>query len=98
KSGLAICTADGVTLDADAKLPDTLPRTLGRGLTFFTEVGYGEPLAFLRQIFPDTEGIRLRARLTRSIADSEFTAVIGEEDTGSGFGALSLTIVPKDRK
>jgi hypothetical protein len=98
KSGLAVCTADGVTLDADAELPDTLPKTLDRGLTFFTEVGYGEPLAFLRQIFPDTEGIRLRARLARPIADSEFTAVIGEEDTGSGFGALSLTIVPKKRK
>ncbi|MFC7940630.1 hypothetical protein ACFU2J_30995 [Streptomyces sp. NPDC057387] len=98
KSGLAVCTADGVTLDADAKLPDTLPKTLDRGLTFFTEVGYGEPLAFLRQIFPDTEGIRLRARLARSIADSEFTALIGEEDTGTGFGALRLTIVPKKRK
>ncbi|MGW5786610.1 hypothetical protein ACWEWK_21750 [Streptomyces sp. NPDC003757] len=98
KSGLAVCTADGVVLDADAKLPDTLPKTLDSGLTFFTEVGYGEPLAFLRQIFPDTEGIRLRARLTRPIADSKFTALIGEEDTGTGFGALSLTIVPKNRK
>ncbi|MEU9595765.1 hypothetical protein AB0E06_02980 [Streptomyces sp. NPDC048109] len=98
KSGLAICTAGGVTLDADAKLPDTLPKKLDSGLTFFTEVGYGEPLAFLRQIFPDTEGIRLRAQLARSIADTKFTALIGEEDTGTGFGGLSLTIVPKNRK
>ncbi|MGW2292879.1 hypothetical protein [Streptomyces violaceorubidus] len=98
RSGLAVCTADGVSLDADAGLPDTLPEKLGRGLTFFTEVGYGEPLAFLREVFPDTEGIRLRARLARPIADSEFTAAIGKADTGTGFGALSLTIVPKTRK
>ncbi|MFI2415180.1 hypothetical protein [Streptomyces sp. NPDC018947] len=98
KSGLAVCTADGVTLDAGAKLPDTLPEKLGRGLTFFTEVTYGESLAFLREIFPDTEGIQLTARLARSIADSEFTAVIGDEETKPGFGSLSLTIVPKNLK
>ncbi|WP_069742358.1 hypothetical protein [Streptomyces sp. EN23] len=98
KSGLAICTADGVTLEADAKLPDTLPKKLDRGLTFFSEVGWGESLAFLGEIFPGTEGIRLSARLARPIADSEFTAAIGGEDTGEGFGALSLTIVPKKLK
>ncbi|MFJ8098482.1 hypothetical protein [Streptomyces griseofuscus] len=98
KSGLAICTADGVTLEAGAKLPDTLPKKLDRGLTFFSEVGWGDSLAFLKEIFPGTEGIRLSARLARPIADSEFTAAIGGEDTGDGFGALSLTIVPKKLK
>ncbi|MFI5825078.1 hypothetical protein ACIA8I_39355 [Streptomyces rishiriensis] len=98
KSGLAVCTADGVTLEAGAKLPDALPKKLDRGLTFFTEVGWGDSLAFLGEIFPDTEGIRLSARLARPIADSEFTAAIGKEDLGEGFGALSLTIVPKKLK
>ncbi len=98
KSGLAVCTADGVTLEAGAKLPDTLPKKLDRGLTFFTEVGWGDSLAFLGEIFPDTEGIRLSARLARPIVDSEFTAAIGKEDPGEGFGALSLTIVPKKLK
>ncbi|MFE1772751.1 hypothetical protein [Streptomyces sp. NPDC059008] len=98
KSGLAISSADGVTVDAGANPPDTLPATLDKGLTFFTELGLTGPLAPLKVLFQDSSGIHLTARLTTPVQDSEFTASIAEQKTREGFGGLTLAFRPAQRE
>ncbi|WP_414504258.1 hypothetical protein [Streptomyces sp. NEAU-L66] len=98
KSGLAVSSADGVTVDAGANPPDTLPATLDKGLTFFTELGLTGPLAPLNELFKDADGIHLTARLTTPVQDSEFTASIAEQKTKDGFGGLTLAFRPAKRE
>ncbi|MYX07705.1 hypothetical protein GTW98_12960 [Streptomyces sp. SID8375] len=98
KSGLAISSADGVTVDAGANPPDTLPATLDKGLTFFTELGLTGPLAPLKVLFQDATGIHLTARLTTPVQESEFTASIAEQKTREGFGGLTLAFRPAQRE
>ncbi|WP_058041158.1 hypothetical protein [Streptomyces roseifaciens] len=98
KSGLAVSSADGVTVDAGASPPETLPSTLGKGLTFFTELGLTGPLAPLKELFQDASGIHLTARLTTPVQESEFTASIAEQKTRDGFGGLTLAFRPAQRE
>ncbi|QLE70468.1 hypothetical protein FGW37_01565 [Streptomyces rectiverticillatus] len=98
KSGLAVSSADGVPVKAGAEPPDTLPATLGKGLTFFTELGLTGPLAPLGVLFQDAGGIHLTARLTTPVEESEFTASIAEQKTRDGFGGLTLAFQPVNRK
>ncbi|MGK5545853.1 hypothetical protein ACSNOH_14130 [Streptomyces sp. URMC 127] len=97
KSGLAVSSADGVTVDAGAGPPDTLPATLDKGLTFFTELGLTGPLAPLKVLFQDASGIHLAARLTTPVQESEFTASIAEQKTREGFGGLTLSFRPANQ-
>ncbi|MEU1376004.1 hypothetical protein ABZ442_20450 [Streptomyces triculaminicus] len=98
KSGLAVSSADGVTVDAGTDPPDTLPATLDKGLTFFTELGLTGPLAPLKVLFQDASGIHLTARLTTPVQESEFTASIAEQKTREGFGGLVLAFAPAKRE
>ncbi|GAB2712580.1 hypothetical protein GCM10010442_36110 [Kitasatospora kifunensis] len=98
QSGLAVSSADGVAVDAGTEAPDTLPATLDKGLTFFTELGLTGPLAPLRVLFEDANGIRLTARLTTPVQESEFTASIAEQKTREGFGGLTLAFRPAQRE
>ncbi|MGW7008043.1 hypothetical protein ACWGCW_35940 [Streptomyces sp. NPDC054933] len=98
KSGLAVSSADGVAVDAGANPPDTLPDTLDKGLTFFTELGLTGPLAPLKVLFQDSGGIHLTARLTTPVQESEFIASIAEQKTREGFGGLTLAFRPAQRE
>ncbi|AEW98402.1 hypothetical protein [Streptantibioticus cattleyicolor] len=98
RSGLAVSSADDVPVDGGQDAPDTLPATLDKGLTFFTELGLTGPLAPLGALFQDTTGIHLTARLTTPVQNSEFTASIAEQKTRAGFGGLILTIRPAARE
>ncbi|MFK0296857.1 hypothetical protein ACIQU6_41190 [Streptomyces sp. NPDC090442] len=94
KSGLAVCSADGVALDA-ASPPDTLPATLDKGLTFFTEIGFTGPLEPLRALFDGVAtGVHLQAVLTSPVKDSVFKASIAEQKLRPGFGGLEVEIKP----
>ncbi|WP_274918671.1 hypothetical protein [Streptomyces sp. WZ-12] len=94
KSGLAVCSADGVALDA-ASPPDTLPGTLDKGLTFFTEIGFTGPLDPLRALFDGVAtGVHLQAVLTSPVKNSVFKASIAEQKLRPGFGGLEVEIKP----
>ncbi|MEV4921445.1 hypothetical protein [Streptomyces roseoverticillatus] len=94
KSGLAICSADGVTLDAGSP-PDTLPATLDKGLTFFTEIGFTGPLEPLKALFEGAAtGVHLQAVLTSPVRNSVFRASIAEQKLHPGFGGLEVEIQP----
>ncbi|MFF7725433.1 hypothetical protein [Streptomyces sp. NPDC008001] len=98
KSGLAVSSADGVAVDAGATPPDTLPATLDKGLTFFTELGLTGPLEPLHVLFQDAGGIHLTARLTTPVQESEFTASIADQKTREGFGGITLAFRPAKRE
>ncbi|MFJ1791632.1 hypothetical protein [Kitasatospora griseola] len=94
-SGLAICTADNQR-PTGGGLPATLPEELDKGLTFFTEITFGSALDFLTAVFPGAKSIKLTALLAAEVAKSSFTAVIGENDTLTGLGSLTLKVVPAE--
>lgn len=98
KAGLAVSSADGASVDTQAQPPDTLPATLGKGLTFFAELGLTGPLAPLKALFQDADGIHLMARLTTPVEQSEFSASIDEQKTREGFGGLDLAFKPAARE
>ncbi|MFI9202912.1 hypothetical protein [Streptomyces sp. NPDC053048] len=94
KSGLAVCSADGVTLDAGSP-PDTLPSTLDKGLTFFTEIGFTGPLEPLKALFEGVAtGVHLQAVLASPVRNSVFRASIAEQKLRPGFGGLDVEIQP----
>ncbi|GLF93259.1 hypothetical protein [Streptomyces yaizuensis] len=94
KSGLAVCSADGVTLDAGSA-PDTLPATLDKGLTFFTEIGFTGPLEPLKALFEGVAtGVQLEAVLTSPVRNSVFRASVAEQRLRAGFGGLAVEIQP----
>ncbi|WP_424887326.1 hypothetical protein [Streptomyces sp. XH2] len=94
KSGLAVCSADGVSLDAGSP-PDTLPATLDKGLTFFTEIGFTGPLEPLKALFEGVAtGVHLQAVLTSPVRNSVFRASIAEQKLRPGFGGLEVEIQP----
>ncbi|PNE38137.1 hypothetical protein [Streptomyces noursei] len=98
KSGLAVCTTNGVTLDAPSP-PDTLPPTLDKGLTFFTEIGFTGPLEPLKLLFQGAAtGVHLQARLTSPVQNSTFSASIAKQKMREGFGGLTLEIRPAELK
>ncbi|MFI9722868.1 hypothetical protein ACIHFE_24950 [Streptomyces sp. NPDC052396] len=95
KSGLALCSADGTVLDAGSP-PDTLPASLDKGLTFFTEIGFTGPLEPLQALFQGQgapTGVRLQAVLASPVQNSVFRASIVEQ-TQPGFGGLEVEIQP----
>ncbi|MFJ6382745.1 hypothetical protein ACIQI7_22430 [Kitasatospora sp. NPDC092039] len=92
-SGLVVSTADQQNIDTGTvKKPKGLPATVGKGLTFFSTLGFGGDLAFLTRLFPSASGITVTARLASPIKNSEFAAVLAK--AGNGFGALTLTVKP----
>ncbi|WP_324196942.1 hypothetical protein [Streptomyces sp. NRRL B-1677] len=94
KSGLAVCSADGTPLDAGSP-PDTLPATLDKGLTFFTEIGFTGPLEPLKALFDGvTTGVHLQAVLTSPVQNSVFRASVAEQKLRPGFGGLEVEIRP----
>ncbi|MEO3973541.1 hypothetical protein [Streptomyces sp. CAU 1734] len=94
KSGLAVCSADGVALDADSA-PDTLPAALDKGLTFFTEIAFTGPLEPLGALFEGAaDGVRLEAVLASPVRNSVFRASVAEQRLRSGFGGLEVEIQP----
>ncbi|MET9415818.1 hypothetical protein ABZY03_16895 [Streptomyces klenkii] len=94
KSGLAVCSADGTALDAGSP-PDTLPATLDKGLTFFTEIGFTGPLEPLKALFDGVAtGVHLQAVLTSPVQNSVFRASVAEQKLRPGFGGLEVEIQP----
>ncbi|MFF8959818.1 hypothetical protein [Streptomyces sp. NPDC014894] len=94
KSGLAVCSADGVALASDSA-PDTLPDALDKGLTFFTEIGFTGPLEPLGALLGgDAGGVRLEAVLASPVLDSVFRASVAESGLRHGFGGLEVEIQP----
>ncbi|WKU43149.1 hypothetical protein Q3V23_03140 [Streptomyces sp. VNUA116] len=94
KSGLAVCSADGVALDAGSP-PDTLPATLDKGLTFFTEIGFTGPLEPLKALFEGAAtGVHLQAVLASPVRNSVFRASIAEQKVRAGFGGIEVEIQP----
>ncbi|MBD0673894.1 hypothetical protein [Streptomyces sp. CBMA156] len=93
-SGLVVSTADKQPIDVASTHPQGLPATVGKGLTFFSTLGFTGSLAFLAKLFPGAKGITVTALLAAQIKNSEFTAVIAQGATLNGFGALTLTVRP----
>ncbi|GAA2230015.1 hypothetical protein GCM10010232_15380 [Streptomyces amakusaensis] len=96
KSGLAVCSADGVNLaSGPAPAPDTLPATLDKGLTFFTEIGFTGPLEPLKALFDGVAtGVHLEAVLASPVGNSVFRASVAEQRLRPGFGGLEVEIEP----
>ncbi|MEU2790300.1 hypothetical protein [Streptomyces sp. NPDC007100] len=93
KSGLALCSRDGTSLKAD-KLPETMPETLKKGLTFFCQVGFTGALAPLGKLLADGSGIQLQGVLTSPVKNCELLIKIAEKKVKKGFGGFELRVQP----
>ncbi|GHF52909.1 hypothetical protein GCM10010218_37960 [Streptomyces mashuensis] len=97
-AGFAVCTRDGIKPTGD-KLPDTVPKELERGVTFFGRVRFGGVLAPLSKLFSDGGGVPVRALIASSIGDTTFVAEVAQGNAViKGLGPLKLALTPVHMK
>jgi hypothetical protein len=95
RSGIVISTLKQYS-PALQGAPASLPQTIKKGLTFFTEIDFGHsPLAVLKNFFGGASTVKLYALIADPLDESMFVGLIGDSTTtGYGFIGLRVTISP----
>lgn len=96
KSGLLISSLDNPAVQWTDP-PSTIPKTVGKGLTFFTTIAFGGSLLkTLNSFFPNATGINLYAYVADPLSNSQFIASIGEPSKQNkySFSGFQLIISP----
>jgi hypothetical protein len=96
KSGLLISSLDNPAVQW-TNPPSTIPKTVGKGLTFFTTIAFGgDLLKTLNMFFPNATGINLYAYIADPLSNSQFIASIGEPSKQNkySFNGFQLIISP----
>jgi len=93
KSGLLVSSLDTTQIIVEGA-PSDLPQTVKKGLTFFTEIGFGtSALTKLTHFFGDASGIQLYAVIADPLSNSEFIAKIGESTTTDKYGFTGFEVM-----
>ncbi len=97
RSGLIVSSLQQTSLTFDGA-PTDLPQQIKRGLTFFTEIGFGNsPLKVLENFFgPGSANIKLYALIADPLSNSMFIAKIGDSSTTQryAFTGLQISVTP----
>lgn len=92
RSGLVVSTLRQYS-PALQGAPASLPQTIKKGLTFFTEIDFGHsPLAVLKNFFSGASTVKLYALIADPLDESMFVGLIGDSTT-TGYGFIGLRVV-----
>lgn len=93
KSGLLISSLDNPAVQWDNP-PSTIPKTIGKGLTFFTTIAFtGDLKKTLNNFFPNADGINLYAYVADPLSNSQFIATIGAPSQTNKYSFIGLQLI-----
>lgn len=93
RSGLVVSSLDNAQI-VFSGAPSDLPQTVKKGLTFFTEIGFGtSPLKTLVNFFGNQSGLQLYAYLADPLVNSQFIAKIGDSTTTNKYAFTGLEVI-----
>ena len=96
RSGLAISSLENASIEFSGA-PTNLPSTVGKGVTFFSEISFGtSPLQTLIHFFGSASSVELYAYIADPLNQSQFIAKIGNSTTTNkyAFSGLEVIILP----
>lgn len=93
KSGLLISSLANPAVQWENP-PSTIPKTIGKGLTFFTTIAFtGDLKKTLNNFFPNADGINLYAYVADPLSNSQFIATIGAPSQTNKYSFIGLQLI-----
>ena len=92
-SGLVVSSIDNAEVDLK-NAPVSIPKTVGKGMTFFSSIGFGSSvLKFLDIFFPNADGIQVYGLFADPLSNSKIVGKIGSPSSTSkySFDGLQFT-------